>query len=99
MIVTIANFKGGSGKTTTAIHIAAFMQTLGPTILADGDIVCASSKWAARGDAKGLPFKVVPIGQLAREALDRRYEHTVNHPRWAHEITEAVAWITPAKSE
>ena len=77
MIVTIANFKGGSGKTTTAIHIAALMQTLGPTILADGDIVSASSKWAARGDAKGMPFKVVRIGQLAREARDRRYEHTV----------------------
>jgi chromosome partitioning protein len=43
MIVTIANFKG-SGKRTTAIHLAAFIQTLRPTILADGDIVRASSK-------------------------------------------------------
>ena len=75
MIVTIANFKGGSGKTTTAIHIAAFMQTQGPTILADGDIVRASSKWAARSDGKGLPFTVVPIGQLAKHV--RQYEHVV----------------------
>jgi cellulose biosynthesis protein BcsQ len=73
MIICIANFKGGSGKTTTAIHAAAFMQTLGPTILADGDIVRASSKWAARGDGAGLPFKVVPIGQLANHVRD--YEH------------------------
>jgi len=73
--ICIANFKGGSGKTTTAIHVAAFMQTLGPTILADGDIVRASSKWAARGNAKGLPFKVVSIGQLAMHIRD--YKHVV----------------------
>jgi chromosome partitioning protein len=63
MIVTIANFKG-SGRRTTAIHLAAFMQTLGPTILADGDIVRASSKWAARGDDKGMPFKRSPSANL-----------------------------------
>jgi Mrp family chromosome partitioning ATPase len=39
MIVCVENFKGGSAKTTTAIHIAAYLQTLGSTILADGDIV------------------------------------------------------------
>jgi chromosome partitioning protein len=69
MIVTIANFKG-SGKRTTAIHLAAFMQTLGPTILADGDIVRASSKWAARGD-KGMPFKRSPSANL-HEPLEWR---------------------------
>ena len=74
-IICIGQYKGGIGKTTTAIHIAAFMQTLGPTILADGDIVRASSKWAARGDGAGLPFKVVPIGQLAKHVRD--YEHVV----------------------
>ena len=51
--ITVMSYKGGVGKTTTAIRIAAFMQTLGPTILSDGDIVRASSKWAARGNAKG----------------------------------------------
>jgi hypothetical protein len=63
MIVTIANFKG-SGKRTTAIHLAAFMQTLGSTILANGDIVRASSKWAARGDDKGMSFKRSPSANL-----------------------------------
>jgi chromosome partitioning protein len=58
-----------------AIHIAAFMQTLGPTILADGDIVRASSKWANRTDGAGLPFKVVPVGQLAKRV--RQCEHVV----------------------
>jgi len=75
MIVTIAQVKGGVGKTTTAIHIAAFMQTLGPTILADGDIVRASSKWAARSDGHGLRFPVVPIRQLTMHSS--KFEHIV----------------------
>lgn len=74
-IITVMSYKGGVGKTTTAIHIAAYMQTLGPTILADGDIVRASSKWAARSEGKGLSFTVVPIGQLAKHV--RQYEHVV----------------------
>jgi len=74
-IITVMSYKGGVGKTTTAIHLAAFLQTLAPTILADGDIVRASGKWAQRGEGKGLPFTVVPIGQLAKHV--RQFEHVV----------------------
>jgi chromosome partitioning protein len=73
MILCIANFKGGLGKTVTAVHLAAYLQTLAPTILVEGDIVRAISKWAARG--AGLPFKVVPVGQLAKHVRD--FEHVV----------------------
>jgi cellulose biosynthesis protein BcsQ len=54
----VAIYKGGIGKTTTAIHVAAYMQTLAPTILADGDIVRASSKWAGVQRRYGLSFNV-----------------------------------------
>jgi chromosome partitioning protein len=75
MIITIAQAKGGIGKTTSAIHLAAYLQTQGPTILADGDIVRASLKWSLRGP--GLPFKVVPLAQLTKETNSARYDHVV----------------------
>ena len=37
MIITVASYKGGVGKTTTAVHLAAYLQSLGPTLLLDGD--------------------------------------------------------------
>ena len=72
MIITIASYKGGCAKTTTAIHLAAYFQTLAPTLLVNGDIVRASIKWASRGS---LPFKVAPIGQIARHVKD--YTHII----------------------
>ena len=37
MIITIASFKGGVAKTTTAVHLAAYLQDRSPTLLIDGD--------------------------------------------------------------
>lgn len=72
MIVTIASFKGGVGKTTTALHLAAYLQTKAPTLLVDGDLNRSALDWAARGS---LPFKVVDEKQGVRYARD--YEHIV----------------------
>jgi chromosome partitioning protein len=55
MIVTIAAFKGGVGKTTTAVHLAAYLSRTAPTVLIDGDPNRSATGWAARGD---LPFQV-----------------------------------------
>ena len=37
MFITVASYKGGVGKTTTAVHLAAYLQTLAATLLIDGD--------------------------------------------------------------
>ncbi|MBE9138566.1 ParA family protein [Nodosilinea sp. LEGE 07088] len=56
MIVTVASFKGGVGKTTTAIHLAAFLQGYAETLLIDADPNRSALSWASRGQ---LPFQVV----------------------------------------
>ena len=73
MIITVASFKGGVGKTTTAVHLAAYLHTLAPTLLLDGDDTRNATAWGKRGT--GFPFKVADEVQAARFARD--FPHTV----------------------
>jgi chromosome partitioning protein len=72
MVITVASFKGGVGKSTTAIHLAAFLQAMAPTLLVDGDPNRSVSEWARAGK---LPFKVVDERQAALHA--KSFEHIV----------------------
>lgn len=74
MIVTVASNKGGVGKTTTAIHLAAYLQQQAPTLLVDNDPNRSSTGWASRSD-NGLPFRVVDINQSLK--VGRDFEHIV----------------------
>ena len=75
MILTLLSAKGGVGKSTSAIHIAAYLQSIAPTLLVDGDGIRSATKWSMRGSGSGLPFKVVSYAELAREAP--KYTHIV----------------------
>jgi chromosome partitioning protein len=70
--ITVAHYKGGVGKTTTAVHFAAYLQTLGPTLLIDGDPNRSATAWAKRS---GFPFRIVDEKEGAYQA--RNYQHVV----------------------
>ncbi len=72
MIVSIASFKGGVGKTTTAIHLSGFLANKGPTLLVDGDPNRSCLDWARHGNFK---FTTIDVLQLAKYA--GKFEHTV----------------------
>jgi chromosome partitioning protein len=72
MNIMVTNFEGGSTKTTTAVHIASYLQNLGPTLLIDGDPNGSATAWAARGH---LPFRVLNESQGAYQTYD--FEHIV----------------------
>ena len=75
MILTVTSYKGGVGKTTTAIHLAAYLQRQAPTLLVDGDAIRSATKWSHRGDGNGLPFKVVTHAQMVNHIRD--YKHVI----------------------
>jgi chromosome partitioning protein len=80
MIVTVAGFKGGIGKTTTAVHLACFFAELdGKTLLVDGDPNRSSMGWAERGE---LPFSVCDFAASvkASRASDHIVIDTEAHP-------------------
>ena len=70
MIITVASFKGGVGKTTTAIHLAAYLQGQAETLLIDADPNRSAIGWASRGE---LPFKVVDEWQAGEQLRPYRY--------------------------
>lgn len=88
MIITVASFKGGVGKTTTAVHLAALLHESGPTLLVDGDPNRSATGWGRRGS---LPFRVVDERQAPR--FVGRHEHVVidTQARPSREDLQALA--------
>jgi len=88
VIATVASFKGGVGKSTTAVHLAAYLHARGPTILVDGDPNRSVTSWARRG---ALPFRVVDERQAARHVRDAEHVVIDTKARPDREDLEALA--------
>ena len=75
MIITIAGFKGGIGKSTTALHLAAFfseVQQSEQVLLVDGDPNQFALNWSKRGE---LPFQVCSL--MAAPKASQGKEHII----------------------
>lgn len=59
-VTAVINQKGGAGKTTLAMNLAAGLAQRGPTVVIDLDPQASSQQWASQGST---PFPV-PVKQL-----------------------------------
>jgi chromosome partitioning protein len=72
MIISVVSLKGGTGKTTTAVHLASYFETLAPTLLVDGDRNRSALTWAR---LEKLPFKTV--SESSAPKYMKQFEHIV----------------------
>lgn len=62
-ILTVTGYKGGVGKSVTAVHLATFFSDQGSTVLVDGDPNRTAIGWNSRGQ---LPFSVADERQAMK---------------------------------
>lgn len=62
-ILTVTGYKGGVGKSVTAVHLATFFSDQGKTVLVDGDPNRTAIGWNSRGQ---LPFSVADERQAMK---------------------------------
>lgn len=76
MFIVVTGLKGGSGKSTMALHLAGGLASSGVTLLIDADSRNrTATAWAARGP--GLPFSVLDERQAARSGAAAKATHIV----------------------
>ena len=69
-IITLTGYKGGIGKSCTAVHLATYLSDFGNVLLIDGDPNRTAINWDKRG---GLPFDCVDERKAAKEIPGRDY--------------------------
>jgi chromosome partitioning protein len=97
MIVALTNSKGGVGKSTLAVHLAAWWKESGANVaLVDADVQGSSSLWLKETGTEIPVFRL----QSADEVLDRvpeisrTFQHiVVDGPAGLSEVTRAILLV------
>jgi len=79
MRIAVTNLKGGTGKTTTSIHLALELAKRGRTLLIDSDPQQSALHWSEDAAGWTLPTMALPVRDLNRRlpALAEPYDHAV----------------------
>jgi chromosome partitioning protein len=72
--ITLTGYKGGVGKTTTAIHLAGVLQLRGSTVVIDGDPNLSACDWQ-HGDR--LPFRVIEISKAKAQLKEKNPDYII----------------------
>lgn len=74
MIISLTQYKGGVGKTTSAVCLATLLSREGNTLLIDSDPNKSASLWARKGL---LPFDVCTDSEAPKRLMSGQYQNTV----------------------
>ena len=79
MRIAVANLKGGTGKTTTSVHLGAALSDDGRTLLVDADPQQSALAWSEAVTDVGFPVVGLPVRDLHRRLPDLAgdYRHIV----------------------
>lgn len=85
MLIALVSLKGGVGKTTTAVHLATYLQTKKSTLLIDADRNRSALVWATDDY---LPFTVA--SQAGSAAFIGKHEHIITDMKAGPEEADLV---------